>query len=99
MTEDTDSPTDADAVPLTDWDRIESHLRRLAGTVTASDDRLELRSGSARFAVTRAGHVDAGMPLHDLTTAEVTALAFDHDRGAIRLVTDGGAVEYEFRVP
>ncbi|MFC5365723.1 hypothetical protein [Salinirubrum litoreum] len=109
MTDDRDDPdteaeSDADgsvddAVPLTDWRRVESALRDLDGTVTATDDRIELRSGSARFAVTRDGRVEAGMPLHDLTTGRVTALAVDHDRGAIRLVTDDGEMAYEFRLP
>jgi hypothetical protein len=94
-----DESSTEDAIPLTDWERVESELRELDGTVTASDDRLELQSGSARFAVDRDGKVDAGMPLHDLTTENVTGLAVDHDRGAIRLVTDDGEVTYEFRVP
>lgn len=93
-----DSTTD-DAIPLADWDRVEAALRELDGTVTASDGRLELQSGSARFAVNRDGRVEAGMPLHDLSTENVSALAVDHDRGAIRLVTDDGGVAYEFRVP
>lgn len=94
-----ESAGEADAIPLTDWVRIESNLRELDGTVTATDERIELQSGSARFAVDREGQVEAGMPLHDLTTGGVTALAVDHDRGAIRLVTDDGTVDYEFRVP
>jgi hypothetical protein len=93
-----DSSTD-DAIPLTDWGRVESALRGLDGTVTTSDDRLELRSGSARFAVSRDGQVEAGMPLHDLTTGGVTALVVDHDRDAIRLVTADGETAYEFRIP
>jgi hypothetical protein len=98
MGDEFDSSTD-DAIPLTDWGQVESALRGLDGTVTASDERIELQSGSARFAVTRDGHVDAGMPLHDLTTGGVTALVVDHDRDAIRLVTDDGETAYEFRVP
>jgi hypothetical protein len=95
-----DDPNDtSDSIPLTDWHRIESALRDLHGTVTASDDRIELQSGSARFAVTRDGRVEAGMPLHDLTTGSVTALEFDHERSAIRLVTDDEETAYEFRIP
>ena len=98
MGDEFDSSTD-DAIPLTDWGQVESALRGLDGTVTASDDRLELRSGSARFAVTRDGKVDAGMPLHDLQTDDVVALTFDHERPAIRLETAEDGVRYEFRVP
>jgi hypothetical protein len=95
-----DEPSHADdPIPLTDWHRVESELRRLSGTVTATDERIELQSGSARFAVTRDGRVETGMPLHDLTTGGVTALDVDHERGAIRLVTDDGEIEYEFRIP
>lgn len=93
-TDETDDP-----IPLSDWDRLEAELRELHGTVTASDDRIELKSGSARFAVTRDGRVEAGMPLHDLTTGSVTALAVDDERGAIRLVTDDEETAYEFRIP
>jgi hypothetical protein len=97
--EDGEMPEQPDAVPLTDWNRIAAELRTLDGTVTETGDRIELRAGSATFAVTRDGRVEAGMPLHDLNTGSVTGLAVDHGRGAIRLVTDDGDVEYEFRVP
>ena len=37
------------------------------------------------------------MPLHAFGAEEVECLAFDHERGRIRLSTDG--VDYEFRLP
>ena len=78
---------------------MEEHLRRFAegGRVDASDDRIDVRVGSARFAVTRHGGVDTGMPLHEFSAADAEALVFDHDGGAIRI--EGDDVRYEFRRP
>jgi hypothetical protein len=55
-----------------------------------------LRAGSARFAVTRDGRVEAGMPLHSFS-GDAETLRFDHDEGVIGV--SAGGVEYEFRVP
>ena len=87
----------SDEVSIDDWDAVERGLRGFAGTVEADDDRLTLRTGSARFAVWRDGTVEAGMPLHDFAAERVERLRFDHDRSRIGLSSDG--VDYEFRVP
>ncbi|WP_458206784.1 hypothetical protein [Haladaptatus sp. NG-SE-30] len=83
-------------VPLSDWDAVESHLRRFAGNVDASDSKLVSRMGVARFAVTRDGRVTAGMPLHDFD-GRADSLIFDHNRGAIRIERAGST--YVFRRP
>ncbi|WP_458187731.1 hypothetical protein [Haladaptatus sp. NG-WS-4] len=83
-------------VPLTEWDEVESHLRRFAGDVDASDSKLVTRMGVARFAVTRDGRVTAGMPLHDFD-GRADSLVFDHDAGAIRIERAGST--YVFRRP
>lgn len=86
-------------VPVADWDALTEQFRRFDAEVEISDGRIALRSGSARFAVTRDGAVEAGMPLHELSTAGVEALAFDHGRGRIRVESADGDLAYEFRQP
>lgn len=83
-------------VPLSDWNAVESNLRRFAGEVDASDARLISRMGVARFTVTRDGRVTAGMPLHDFD-GRADSLVFDHDVGAIRVERAGST--YVFRRP
>jgi hypothetical protein len=83
-------------VDLDDPGAVERELGRL-GEVTADGEAVVLRAGSARFAVTRAGRVEAGMPLHAFAAEEVTRLRVDPDAG--RVVVTGEGVEYEFRVP
>jgi hypothetical protein len=83
-------------VPVSEWGAVERGLRGFDGVVKADEDRLVLRTGSAQFAVTRDGRVEAGMPLHSFSgTAE--SLRFDHDEGTIGVSV--GDVDYEFRVP
>jgi hypothetical protein len=83
-------------VPVSEWAAVERGLRGFDGEVETDGDRLVLRSGSARFAVTRDGRVEAGMPLHSFSGA-AEALQFDHDEGVIGV--SAGGVDYEFRVP
>lgn len=88
-------------MPVEEWDRLVDHLRRFAGDgdVSADAERIAVEAGAARFAVTREGAVDAGMPLHSFSKGSVAALSFDHDRGRIRVEDDGGDLVYEFRRP
>jgi hypothetical protein len=83
-------------VPVWEWAAVERGLRGFDGEVEADEDRLVLRAGSARFAVTRDGRVEAGMPLHSFS-GDAETLRFDHDEGVIGV--SAGGVEYEFRVP
>jgi hypothetical protein len=85
-----------ETVAVDDWAAVERGLRGFDGTVDADDDRLTLRKGSARFAVTRDGRVEAGMPLHAFA-GEAETLRFDHEEGTIGVSAAG--VDYEFRVP
>jgi len=79
-----------------DWPAVEQELGRL-GPVEANDERIVLWLGSARFAVTRAGEVEATMPLHEFTAETVSRLRVDPDGGRVSVSADG--VEYEFRAP
>ena len=85
-----------DIVSVDDWDAVERGLRGFDGEVEADDDRLILRRGSARFAVSRDGTVETGMPLHSFS-GEAETLRFDHEEGTIGVSAAG--VDYEFRVP
>ncbi|MFB6296709.1 MAG: hypothetical protein ABEH66_07735 [Halobacteriales archaeon] len=97
---DTPDPEGYERVPIEDWGAIESHMRRIAGrgSIETSDVEIAVRSGSARFAVTRDGEVDAGMPLHAFETGDIDALYFDHGRDRIRVYGSEG-LAYEFRKP
>lgn len=87
-----------DRIPLSEWDRLASALADLdRADVTVGDDRIELRSGSARLAVTREGGIEASMPLHDFRREGVDALYVDRETGRVQVRTDG--LEYEFRNP
>lgn len=89
-----------ETVPLSDWEAVEAHLRRFAdgGRVVADEERIALSVGSARFAVTREGHVETGMPLHEFTKDEVESLRFDHGSGVVQ-VHGADGLAYEFRHP
>ena len=99
-----DSKTALDAftpVRLDDWSRLRRELRQFAtgrGDTTEVGDRLVYRSGGAAFAVTRDGHVDAGMPLHEFSVTGVDRVHVDQDGGRL-LVRGPGGLEYLFRRP
>jgi len=97
---DTPDPEGYERVPIDDWAGIESHMRRIAGrgSIETSDAEIAVQSGSARFAVTRDGGIDAGMPLHAFEKGDIEALYFDHGRDRIRVYGSGG-LAYEFRKP
>jgi hypothetical protein len=84
-------------VPVEDWAAVEAALRGFDADVETSENRLVLCAGSARFAVSRDGTVETGMPLHGFTASGVDTLRVDHEAGHVRVST--GDVEYEFRVP
>jgi hypothetical protein len=98
----TQTPTDGghERVPVSDWATLEDHLRRFAGrgSVEASDGRIAVSVGSARFAVPRAGSVETGMSLHSFEQEGVEALYFDHEAGHVQ-VRGGDGLVYEFRRP
>ena len=87
-----------DRVAIDDWDAVEEHLRRFAGTgrVDAGGVRVRVQFGTARFSVSRDGEVSTGMPLHDFE-GTVDELLVDHDGGAILVRSDD--FDYEFRRP
>jgi hypothetical protein len=88
-------------VRLADWSRLRRELRRFAagrGDTAEVGDRLVYRSGGAAFAVTRDGHVDAGMPLHEFSVTGIDFVHVDRDGGRL-LVRGPGGLEYLFRRP
>jgi hypothetical protein len=99
-----DSSIEIDAftiVRVDDWEELSAAFDRFAsarGTANRTSERIVYRSGGAAFAVTRDGHVDAGMPLHEFSVANVDRLYFDPDGGRL-LVRGPGALEYVFRRP
>jgi hypothetical protein len=89
-------------VPLSEWEAVVEHLQRFGepGSVTVGDDRIRVETGSADLAVTRAGRVETGMPLHDFASEGVDALYVDHERGRVQVRgTEESGLEYEFRRP
>jgi len=85
-------------VPIGEWDRLRRELERWCdGRVEADGDRIDCHAGSARFLVRRDGHVEAGMPLHELAREDVEAIGFDHD--ARELLLRGEGLRYVFRHP
>jgi hypothetical protein len=94
-----ESPDDRyEMVRLAEWERLHDALDRFCnGRVQADAQRIACRMGSATFAVTRDGTVEAGMPLHQFDGEHVDALGFDPDGRSI-LVT-GPDVRYVFRHP
>ncbi|MDF9744807.1 hypothetical protein [Natrinema salsiterrestre] len=89
----------ATRIELSDWDAVVGELRRFGepGDVTAGDDRIRLEFGSAALAVSRAGRVSTGMPLHDFEHRGAVELVVDHDAGSVRIEADD--VSYTFRRP
>jgi len=85
-----------ETVAVDDWSAVERGLRGFDGEVEADEDRLVLRAGSARFAVTHDGRVEAVMPLHSFS-GDAEMLRFDHEEGVIGV--SAGGVDYEFRAP
>jgi hypothetical protein len=86
-------------VDVDDWAALREQFQRLDGDLTAGEDRIELQRGSARFAVARDGTIDAGMPLHSLSTDGAAALTFRHDSERIEVRDADGSLTYEFRLP
>lgn len=119
MTDSNDTEgSDVVEVPIDDWTAVVANLERFAGergTVSETEGGLRCVVGTARFEVRRDGTVHAGMPLHDVSNADVRTLRFDHDGGAIVALaaaesvdgtgpdgdagSDGGRFEYTFRRP
>jgi hypothetical protein len=87
-------------IPLTAWDRLRAGIERFcAGRVEVEEegDRLTCRQGVATFSVSRAGEIEAGMPLHGFETAGVEALGIDVEKGELLVETD--ETRYVFRHP
>ncbi|MFC4548843.1 MULTISPECIES: hypothetical protein [Halorussus] len=93
------SDPEFERVPVAEWDSLVDHLRRFAadGEFNEADDRAVVTVGDARFSVTREGHVETEMVLHEFEDEHVGALYFDHEGGRVRV--DGGGTTYEFRRP
>jgi hypothetical protein len=89
-------------IPLSEWERLRDGLERFCedGVTVDTDadgDRLTCRAGGASFVVTRAGDVEAGMPLHGFAASGVDAVGIDADRA--ELLVEAGDVRYVFRHP
>lgn len=86
-------------VQLDEWDTLCTELRRFgrAGDVTVADARIHIDLGSAQVEVTRDGTLITGMPLHDFTHRDATAIIVDHDAGTLTI--DADTVAYTFRRP
>lgn len=86
-------------VSLNEWETLTEHLRRFgrSGDVTVDDDRIHIDFGSAKIEVSQDGVVTTGMPLHDFTHDETTAVVVDHDSGTLTVESD--TVSYTFRRP
>jgi len=86
-------------VRLHDWDAVCDELRRFGepGTVTIDDDRIRVDFGSAHVELSRDGHLQTGMPLHDFEREGAAELLVDHDAGALTI--DADDVTYTFRRP
>jgi hypothetical protein len=93
-----DADAEAEFVPVDDFDRLADRLRAWCdGPVEVGADRIRCAAGAARFAVTRDGRVEAGMPLHDLAREGVERVGFDPDGRT--LVLSGPGFRYRFRHP
>lgn len=93
-------------VRLDDWGAVCDELRRFGepGTVTIGDDRIRVDFGSAHVELSRDGHLQTGMPLHDFERkgeeferAGDLELVVDHGAGALTI--DADDVTYTFRRP
>lgn len=93
-----DVPSAYTRVPVDDPEKLERYLRKIDGSVETADGVIQLRSGDARFTVTREGDIDTEMPLHVFKRKGVDALYVDVDRNRIRVHGPEG-VSYEFRSP
>lgn len=89
----------ATRIELSDWDAVVEELRRFGepGDVTTGDDRIRIDVGSAALEVSRAGHVNTGMPLHDFEHRGAVELVVDHEAGSVTIAADD--VSYTFRRP
>jgi hypothetical protein len=90
--------TEFERIPIAEWARLQEALGRFcAGGVEVDGGRLTCRCGSATFTVSRAGDVEAGMPLHGFATSGVEAVGVDATGG--RLLVEAGETQYVFRHP
>lgn len=90
--------TDFERIPIAEWARLRDALERFcAGGVEADDGRLTCRCGSATFTVSRAGDVEAGMPLHGFGTSGVETVGVD--TAGERLLVETDETRYVFRHP